>query len=242
MSTVTLDIADGVALITLNRPERMNTLGGSMKDDLRAAFLDLARNDANVRAVIITGSGDRAFCAGADIKERAGTKLPLPEYHLKQKATHELFRAIEQFEKPVIAAINGPAVGVGATMLLPMDIRIASSDARFGFVFARRGITPEACSSWFLPRVVGISQALEWTMTGRVFSAQEALEGGLVRKVVAPEALLETARAMIHCARWLSQSSNEACSPTARRASSSARDRSAMTASWIADESWGAPR
>jgi enoyl-CoA hydratase/carnithine racemase len=103
---------------------------------------------------------------------------------------------IFESKKPVIAAINGPAVGVGATMLLPMDIRIASSDARFGFVFARRGITPEACSSWFLPRVVGISQALEWTMTGRVFPAQEALEGGLVRKVVAPEALLETARAL----------------------------------------------
>jgi len=183
-------------------------------EELIAAF-DRADADDEVRAIIVTGAG-RGFCAGADLSQGAKTfdfaaRADRPDKQgtpLRPDGgidySHESVRdgggrvSLRIFEsmKPVIAAINGPAVGVGATMLLPMDIRIASSDARFGFVFARRGITPEACSSWFLPRAVGISQALEWTMTGRVFSAQEALEGGLVRKVVAPDALLETARAL----------------------------------------------
>ena len=212
--TLLYEVSDHVLTITLNRPDRLNAFTGTMMNELIAAF-DAADADDDVRAIIVTGAG-RAFCAGADLSEgtktfdfaaradrpdRQGTPLR-PDGGIDY--SHESVRdgggrvSLRIFEsmKPVIAAINGPAVGVGATMLLPMDIRIASSDARFGFVFARRGITPEACSSWFLPRAVGISQALEWTMTGRVFSAQEALEGGLVKQVVAPEALMDTARAL----------------------------------------------
>ena len=212
--TLLYDVSEHVLTITLNRPDRLNAFTGTMMNELIAAF-DAADADDDVRAIIVTGAG-RAFCAGADLSEGAKTfdfaaRADRPDKQgTPQRAdggidySHESVRdgggrvSLRIFEsmKPVIAAINGPAVGVGATMLLPMDIRIASTDARFGFVFARRGITPEACSSWFLPRVVGISQALEWTMTGRVFPAQEALEGGLVRQVVAPDALLETARAL----------------------------------------------
>ncbi len=194
--TLLYEVRDGVALITLNRPERMNTLGGSMKDDLRAAFLDLARNDANVRAVIITGSGDRAFCAGADIKERAGTKLPLPEYHLKQKATHELFRAIEQFEKPVIAAINGVALGGGLEIALCADIRIAASHAKLGLPEARIGALPAAGGTQRLPRLIGPGHAKALMFTCDHISAEQALRIGLVNEVTAPEALLPTAFAM----------------------------------------------
>jgi enoyl-CoA hydratase/carnithine racemase len=212
--TLLYEVSEHILTLTLNRPDRLNAFTGTMMEELIAAF-DRADADDAVRAIIVTGAG-RGFCAGADLSQGAKTfdfaaRADRPDKQgtpLRPDGgidySHESVRdgggrvSLRIFEsmKPVIAAINGPAVGVGATMLLPMDIRIASSDARFGFVFARRGITPEACSSWFLPRVVGISQALEWTMTGRVFSAQEALEGGLVRKVVAPEALLETARAL----------------------------------------------
>ena len=212
--TLLYEVSENILTLTLNRPDRLNAFTGKMMEELIAAF-DRADADDEVRAIIVTGAG-RGFCAGADLSQGAKTfDFAAREDRPDKQGTplrpdggidysHESVRdgggrvSLRIFEsmKPVIAAINGPAVGVGATMLLPMDIRIASSDARFGFVFARRGITPEACSSWFLPRVVGISQALEWTMTGRVFSAQEALEGGLVRKVVAPDALLETARAL----------------------------------------------
>jgi len=212
--TLLTDISDHILTITLNRPDRLNAFTGKMMEELIAAF-DQADADDDVRAVIVTGAG-RAFCAGADLSQGAKTfdfaaRGDRPDKQGTPQRpdggvdySHESVRdgggrvSLRIFEcmKPVIAAVNGPAVGVGATMLLPMDIRIASSDARFGFVFARRGITPEACSSWFLPRVVGISQALEWTYTGRVFPAQEALAGGLVKQVCAPEALLDTARAL----------------------------------------------
>jgi enoyl-CoA hydratase/carnithine racemase len=212
--TLLYEVSENILTLTLNRPDRLNAFTGKMMEELIAAF-DQADADDAVRAIIVTGAG-RGFCAGADLSQGAKTfDFAAREDRPDKQGTplrpdggidysHESVRdgggrvSLRIFEsmKPVIAAINGPAVGVGATMLLPMDIRIASTDARFGFVFARRGITPEACSSWFLPRVVGISQALEWTMTGRVFPAQEALEGGLVRQVVAPDALLETARAL----------------------------------------------
>jgi enoyl-CoA hydratase/carnithine racemase len=170
-----------------------------MRVELMDAF-DRADADDNIRAIIITGAG-RGFCAGADLS--AGPKTfdraargaaPLKEKWRDGGGLVSL--RIFDCKKPVIAAVNGPAVGVGVTMQLPMDIRIASSEARFGFVFNRRGIMPEACSSWFLPRVVGISQALEWVYSGRVFSAQEALAGRLVSKVVPPGELLPTAQAI----------------------------------------------
>jgi enoyl-CoA hydratase/carnithine racemase len=192
-----------------------------MMNELIAAFERADADDA-VRAVIVTGAG-RAFCAGADLSQGAktfdyaaredrpeaagavaGGAVDWGDESVRDgggRVTLRIFNCL----KPVIAAINGPAVGIGATMLLPMDIRLASEQARIGFVFNRRGITPEACSSWFLPRVVGISRALEWTMTGRIFSASEALEGGLVSRVLPPEQLLPAARALAreiadHCA------------------------------------------
>ena len=212
--TLLYEVSDHILTITLNRPDKLNAFTGTMMNELIAAF-DAADADDDVRAIIVTGAG-RAFCAGADLSEGTKTfdfaaRADRPDKQsTPQRAdggidySHESVRdgggrvslRIYECLKPVIAAINGAAVGVGATMLMPMDIRIASSDARFGFVFNRRGITPEACSSWFLPRAVGISQALEWTYTGRVFPAQEALDGGLVKQVVAPDALLETARAL----------------------------------------------
>ncbi|MBI5258954.1 MAG: enoyl-CoA hydratase/isomerase family protein [Burkholderiales bacterium] len=194
--TLLYEVRDGVALITLNRPERMNTLGGSMKDDLRHAFFEQARNDSNVRAVVITGSGDRAFCAGADIKERANNVLPLPEYHLKQKATHELFRAIETFEKPVIAAINGVALGGGLEIALCADIRIAASTAKLGLPEAKIGALPAAGGTQRLPRLVGVAWAKQLMFTCEHITAEKALQIGLVNEVTAPEQLLPTAFAM----------------------------------------------
>ena len=190
------DVADGVATITLHRPEKLNAFTVTMMKELIAAF-DRTDADDAVRAVIVTGAG-RAFCAGADVSGGGQTF----DYESQGEREVREFRdggglvslRIFESKKPVIAAFNGPAVGVGVTMTLPMDIRIASSTARFGFVFARRGIVPEAASSWFLPRLVGISQAAEWCYTGRVFPAEEALAGRLVSRVVAPEALLDTAR------------------------------------------------
>ncbi len=215
--TIRLSVADGIATIELHRPERLNAFTGRMMQELIAAF-DATDADDAVRAVIVTGAG-RAFCAGADLSEGASTfdyaarsDRPAAEAGAGGPVrpdgsvdyAHEAVRdgggrvALRIFEslKPVIAAVNGPAVGVGATMQLPMDVRIASEEARFGFVFTRRGIVPEAASSWFLPRIVGIGTALEWCLTGRVFSAQEALAGGLVSRVVAPEALLPAAHAL----------------------------------------------
>ena len=186
----------GVMTITLNRPDRLNAWTATMGRELIAA-IDLADDDDEVRAVIVTGAG-RGFCAGADLaaggdtfdwRKRGGEGPP------RDNGGQFTLRVFES-TKPVIAAINGPAVGIGATMTLPMDIRLAADDARIGFVFVRRGIVPEACSSWFLPRVVGISQAMEWVATGRVFPAQEALEGGLVRSLHPGAELLDAANAL----------------------------------------------
>jgi enoyl-CoA hydratase/carnithine racemase len=194
---ITTELAERVLTITLNRPERLNAWTGTMGRELIEAF-DRADADDEVRAIIVTGAG-RGFCAGADLggggetfdyRKRGGSD-PVP----RDNGGEFTLRVFES-TKPVIAAINGPAVGVGATMTLPMDIRLAADDARMGFVFARRGIVPEAGSSWFLPRVVGISRAMEWVATGRVFSAQEALEGGLVRSVHPAGELLDAARAI----------------------------------------------
>jgi enoyl-CoA hydratase/carnithine racemase len=192
-------VADGIATITLNRPEKMNAFTGTMMQEMCVAF-DLIDADDKVRAVIVTGSGDRAFCAGADLTPEGGGQVfasgseveSLSDERVRDSGGRLTLR-IFQCKKPVIAAVNGAAVGIGATMQLAMDIRLASDTARFGFVFARRGIVPEAASSWFLPKIVGISQALEWCMTGRVFDAQEALAGGLVRSVHAPGELLAEA-------------------------------------------------
>jgi enoyl-CoA hydratase/carnithine racemase len=192
---ITTEVSERVLTITLNRPERLNAWTPTMADELIAAF-DRADEDDEVRAVIVTGAG-RGFCAGADLAaggetfdyRKRGSAEPVPRDNGGQVVLR-----IYASTKPVIAAINGPAVGVGATMTLPMDIRLAADDARMGFVFVRRGIVPEACSSWFLPRIVGISRAMEWVATGRVFSAQEGLDGGLLRSLHPAGELLEAAR------------------------------------------------
>jgi enoyl-CoA hydratase/carnithine racemase len=194
--TIDLRVADGIATLTLQRPERLNAFTWTMMTELIAAF-DRTDADDTVRVVIVTGAG-RAFCAGADLGEGGAT------FDNSARETRDEHRdgggqvvlRIFESRKPVIAAVNGPAVGVGVTMTLPMDVRIASSAAKFGLVFARRGIVPEACSSWFLPRLVGISRAAEWVYTGRLFGADEARAGGLVSRVVAPAELLPAARAL----------------------------------------------
>ena len=191
------DTSGGVMTITLNRPDKLNALSRPMRNGLLAAF-DQADNDDDVRAVIVTGAG-RAFCAGADLSKGEDTfdyakRGELRDDGLNRDGGGLVALRIFTCKKPVIAAINGPAVGFGVTMTLPMDIRLASSEARMGLVFARRGVVPEACSSWFLPRIVGISKALEWTMSGRVFGADEAKTGGLVSEVLAPNDLLPRAR------------------------------------------------
>jgi enoyl-CoA hydratase/carnithine racemase len=194
--TILYEQADRVATITLNRPDRLNAVNTTVIRELGAA-LDQADGDDGVRAVIVTGAG-RAFCAGADLGGGGQTfaggpgRSERPEDHRDGGGLVTL--RIFEMTKPVIGAINGPAVGFGATMTLAMDVRLASSAARIGFVFARRGVVPEACSTWFLPRLVGIAQAAEWAYTGRVFSAEEARAGGLVSRVVAPDALLPAAR------------------------------------------------
>jgi enoyl-CoA hydratase/carnithine racemase len=196
-NTILFERDDGVATITLNRPERLNAFTEEMLEELLAA-LDLTDSDDDVRAVVFTGSG-RAFCAGADLGRGGDTfKRDAEPFSLERHADGGGRLALRLFDsaKPLIAAVNGPAVGVGVTMTLPMDVRLAADSARFGFVFARRGIVPEACSSFFLPRVVGISQAAEWVFSGRVFDAQEALAGGLVRSVHPADELLPAARAL----------------------------------------------
>lgn len=204
LQTVRYDVADGIATLTLNRPDKLNAFTARMRDEMIAVFDETDRDDA-VRAVIVTGAG-RAFCAGADLSSGGNTF----DYAARQEAAREETRVGEVYRdgggqvtlrmyrslKPVIGAINGAAVGIGMTVQLPMDVRLASTEARFGFVFARRGITPEAASTWFLPRLVGMSTALEWVISGRVFGAQEALERGLVRSVHAPDDLLPAARAL----------------------------------------------
>ena len=196
-------IHDGVATITLDRPDRLNAFTTTMASELIAAF-DETDADDTVRAVIVTGRGP-GFCAGADLSGGGATfdatnPAIQAEHHnpemidgVPRDSGGMVALRVAASRKPVIAAINGPAVGVGATITLPMDIRLASESARFGFVFARRGLVPEAASSWFLPRIVGISQAMEWVATGRVFDADEALAGRLVSRVVADGDLLTVA-------------------------------------------------
>jgi len=205
------DVADGILTITLNRPDKLNAFTGTMMTEMIDAF-QRADKDDSVRAIIVTGAG-RAFCAGADLSAGANTfdatkRTDRPERNAGPADTVDwsdervrdgggrLTLAIYECLKPVIAAVNGPAVGIGVTMQLAMDVRLASEAARFGFVFSRRGIVPEAASSWFLPRIVGISQALAWCYSGRVFDAQEAHRGGLVSEVLKPEELLPRARAI----------------------------------------------
>jgi enoyl-CoA hydratase/carnithine racemase len=202
--TLLYEVADGIATITLNRPDKLNAFTVQMRDDLLAVFDHTDADDA-VRAVIVTGAG-RAFCAGADLSSGGKTF----DYAARAEEAREALRVGDVYRdgggvvtlrmfrslKPILGAINGAAVGIGMTMQLPMDMRLASSEARFGFVFARRGITPEAASSWFLPRLVGLQTALEWCCTGRIFGADEALARGLVRSVHAPADLLPAARAL----------------------------------------------
>ncbi|MDA7772828.1 crotonase/enoyl-CoA hydratase family protein [Pseudomonadales bacterium] len=194
------DIDEGILTITLNRPDKLNAFTGQMMTEMINA-LDRADADDTVKAIIVTGAG-RGFCAGADLSSGASTfdaDASAPKAAQEEKKSIAdggglLTLRIFDCLKPIISACNGPAVGVGATMQCAMDIRLASTSAKYGFVFSKRGIVPEACSSWFLPRLVGISQALEWTYTGRVFSAEEALEKGLIRSVHEPEDLLSAAR------------------------------------------------
>jgi enoyl-CoA hydratase/carnithine racemase len=193
------EVSEQIATITLNRPDKLNSFTNRMLKEIIAAF-DESDADDNVRAVIVTGSG-RAFCAGADLSgggetfAKGGSDVKAKTGVTRDGGGLVSLRIFES-KKPVIGAINGAAVGVGVTMTLPMDIRLASTASKFGFVFAKRGIIPEAASSWFLPRIVGISQATEWCFTGRMISADEAKEGRLVRSVHAPEDLLLAARAI----------------------------------------------
>lgn len=198
---IAYDVDGRVATITLDRPEALNAFTNVMLGELLDAFDRIDEDDA-VRAVIVTGRG-RGFCAGADLSaggatfdDRRGRPDTQGDAPVPRDGGGRVALRIFACKKPVIAAVNGPAVGVGVTMTLPMDIRLAADTARFGFVFARRGIVPEACSSWFLPRIVGISQATEWVYTGRVFPADEALRGGLVRSVHPADELLPAARAI----------------------------------------------
>ena len=204
-SQIDLAVADHVATITLDRPDRLNAFTVTMQRELCAA-IDEIDADPEVRVVVVTGRG-RGFCAGADLgggeasfdhdselAEAAGVVKEGDGRHRDEGGLVAL--RFFSCTKPVIGAINGPAVGVGITMTLPFDVRLASTTAKIGFVFARRGLVPEACSSWFLPRIVGISQAMEWCATGRVFGADEALAGGLVRSVHEPDDLLTAAHAL----------------------------------------------
>jgi len=198
-SEILYDVADSIATITLNRPDKLNAFTNRMMYELIEAFDAVDADDA-VRAVIVTGAG-RGFCAGADLAAggetfaHGGSDIQT-DAGVPRDGGGMVSLRIFECTKPVIGAINGPAVGVGVTMTLPMDIRLASDAAKFGFVFAKRGIVPEACSSWFLPRLVGISQAAEWVYTGRVFGAQEALDGRLVRSIHPGPELLGVARAI----------------------------------------------
>lgn len=202
--TLLYAVEDGVAVVTLNRPERMNAFNLAMRADIIAAF-DAADADDAVRAVIVTGAG-KAFCAGADLE--AGAETFNIAKHLEAEGGldpsdprlrdwgGEVNLRIWSAKKPVIAAVNGASVGIGSTMILPMDMRLFSTEARAGYVFARRGIIWDGCASWFLPRVVGIGQAMEWALTGRVFDAEEALKGGLARSIHEPGDLLPAAKAL----------------------------------------------
>lgn len=206
LTEVRYEVADGVATITLHRPEQRNAFTGTMADEL-AAVAAAADADESVRVVLVTGAG-RSFCVGADLSGGADTFSARRVRDRPEGALSETIDGVPRdrggvvslafaaLRKPVIAAINGAAVGIGLTMTLPMDVRIAAESARFGFPFVRRGIMPEAGSGWFLPRIVGISQAMEWVATGRVFDAAEALRGRLVSRVVPDDELLPAARAL----------------------------------------------
>ncbi len=198
--TILYQVKNSVLTITFNRPEKLNAFNAVMEPEIIDA-IGRADQDDDIRAIIFTGAG-RAFCAGADLSKGAESFAELARdledtgSALSADSGGKVSLALYDCKKPIIAAINGPAVGVGITMTLPMDIRLASDKAKFGFVFVRRGIVPEACSSWFLPRVVGISQAAEWVLTGRLFGADEALRGGLVSGVLPAEELLPAAESL----------------------------------------------
>jgi len=190
---ISYDVDANILTLTLNRPDKLNAFTGTMMSEMIDA-LDHADADDNVKAIIITGAG-RGFCAGADLASGGNTfNADSAGAGLQPDGGGRLTLRLFDCKKPVISACNGPAVGIGATMQCAMDMRLASDNARYGFVFAKRGIVPEACSSWFLPRLVGISQALEWTYTGRIFGAEEAQRGGLVRSIHKPADLLPAAR------------------------------------------------
>jgi len=210
-TTIELDIADEIATITLNRPDQLNAFSITMAEELMQAF-NSASVDGGIRALIVTGAG-KAYCAGMDLTREGNVfgldealesglpdmfDLPIdsPELAGVRDLGGQLALSILNCRKPVIGAINGAAVGIGATMTLAMDARIASETARFGFVFGRIGIVPEACSTWLLPRIVGLPRALEWMYSADIFDAHEALRGGLVREITAPDTLLDAARAL----------------------------------------------
>ncbi|QEZ45100.1 enoyl-CoA hydratase/isomerase family protein [Cupriavidus oxalaticus] len=194
--TLLYEVVEGVAVIRLNRPERMNTLGGAMKPELAKAFFELARDDAGVRCVILTGTGDKAFCAGADIKERATGAAHPADYYVTQQRTHELFRGIEEFEKPVIAAINGVALGGGLELALCADMRLAARSARFGLPEIKLGVIPAAGGTQRLPRVVGEGIAKELIFTSDLIDADTAQDIRLVNRVVDDDKLMGEALAL----------------------------------------------
>jgi enoyl-CoA hydratase/carnithine racemase len=197
MTLVDVAVAERIATLTLNNPDRLNAYTPAMKDEFIAG-LDRADGDDDVGAVLVTGAG-RAFCAGMDLSnELAFSRTDEPEDRRRRDSGGEMAMRLFAMTKPVIAAINGAAIGVGVTMTLPMDFRLCTPQAKFGFVFAQRGIVLETASSWFLPRLVGMQRAADWAYTGRVFGADEALQAGLVRSVHAPEDLLRDARALAH--------------------------------------------
>ncbi|MGV9861759.1 crotonase/enoyl-CoA hydratase family protein [Rhodococcus koreensis] len=209
--TLELVVRDGIATITLNGPERLNAFTDQMETELIESF-DRCDTDDEVKAIILTGAG-RAFCAGMDTVDAgnafvawrtaetapAGTQYDVPGYDLPMRRDGGGRVVLRMYEcrKPIIAAVNGPAVGVGATMILAADIRLAADNAKFGYVFNRRGVVPESCSSWFLPRLVGMQTAMEWILTGRVFPAAEALEHGLVRSIHHPDELIAAAEGLV---------------------------------------------
>ena len=195
------DLDGPIMIVTLNRPEKLNAYTGQMGAEITDAF-ERADIDDNVRAIIVTGAG-RAFCAGADVSGGAKSfdtsgNHGAGVFASSGSRSGRFVEAIFNCRKPSVAAINGPAVGVGITMTLPMDIRIAAKGARMGFIFARRGLVPEAGSAWFLPKLVGLPQALRWCLSGRTFEANEARQGGLVSEVVEPEELMNRAREIAH--------------------------------------------
>lgn len=209
--TLSYDVADGILTLLLNRPDALNSFTVQMADELEHAFRRASEDD-DVAAIVVTGAG-RAFCAGMDLTREGNVfgldesqqpmisdmvdRLDDPEIAVGVRDTGgRVTLAIYDCKKPVIAAVNGPAVGIGATMLCAMDVRLASEKARIGFVFGKIGITPEACSTWFLPRIVGVDRALEMLYSAEIMTAEAAQEAGLIRSVHAPEELLDAAYAL----------------------------------------------